>query len=118
MLIGTTAWQTRRYLPGVKLPDNIVADPDPIRTAEDATLLIFVLPHQFVNSLCHKLKGKLHHRAKAISLIKVSRALVGYTPMVVVAHCARVNAASMYDVVRVSCVLRARVCVCVSRRVG
>ena len=59
----------------MKLPDNIVADPDPIRTAEDATLLIFVLPHQFVNSLCHKLKGKLHHRAKAISLIKVSRGL-------------------------------------------
>jgi glycerol-3-phosphate dehydrogenase (NAD+) len=55
----------------VKLPTNIVADPDPIRAAEDATLLVFVLPHQFVNSLCLKLKGKLHHRAKAISLIKV-----------------------------------------------
>lgn len=68
--IINTNHENVKYLPGVKLPDNIVADPDPIRTAEDATLLIFVLPHQFVNSLCHKLKGKLHHRAKAISLIK------------------------------------------------
>lgn len=60
-----------RYLPGVKLPTNVVADPDPVRAAEDATLLVFVLPHQFVESLCKNLRGKLHHKAKAISLIKV-----------------------------------------------
>lgn len=35
-----------RYLPGIKLPENIVAVPDLLEACKDATLLIFVVPHQ------------------------------------------------------------------------
>jgi len=35
-----------RYLPGIKLPENIVACPDLIETCRDATMLVFVVPHQ------------------------------------------------------------------------
>lgn len=35
-----------KYLPGVKLPPNVVAEGDLARAVRDATVLIFVLPHQ------------------------------------------------------------------------
>lgn len=35
-----------RYLPGIKLPENVVACPDLIQTCQDATMLVFVVPHQ------------------------------------------------------------------------
>ena len=41
-----------------------------IATAKDATMLIFVTPHQFVEGICRKLQGKVREDAKAISLIK------------------------------------------------
>jgi hypothetical protein len=40
-----------RYLPGIKLPANVVAEPDLIETVKDAHLLVWVLPHQ-VRTLC------------------------------------------------------------------
>ena len=39
-----------RYLKGIKLPTNVVAVPDLATAARDATLLVFVIPHQ-VSSL-------------------------------------------------------------------
>ncbi|KAG0266917.1 glycerol-3-phosphate dehydrogenase [Mortierella polycephala] len=59
-----------KYLPGIKLPENVVACPDLIKTCEDATMLVFVVPHQFVASVCRQLKGKIPADCKAISLIK------------------------------------------------
>jgi glycerol-3-phosphate dehydrogenase (NAD+) len=35
-----------RYLPGIKLPANVVAEPDLLETVKDAHLLVWVLPHQ------------------------------------------------------------------------
>ncbi|KAG5462921.1 MAG: glycerol-3-phosphate dehydrogenase 1-like protein, isoform CRA_b [Olpidium bornovanus] len=35
-----------KYLPGIKIPDNVVAIPDLVEAARDATLLVFVIPHQ------------------------------------------------------------------------
>lgn len=35
-----------RYLPGIQLPSNIVACPDLLETCRDATMLVFVVPHQ------------------------------------------------------------------------
>lgn len=35
-----------KYLPGIELPDNIVAVADAVEAASGADLLIFVLPHQ------------------------------------------------------------------------
>ena len=68
-----------RYLPQIRLPDNIHANPDLISSATNASVLIFVVPHQFVRGVCAQLKaGKqanggstLREDVKAISLIKV-----------------------------------------------
>lgn len=38
-----------RYLPGVKLPENVVAKPDLIEACQGADLLVFVLPHQVMS---------------------------------------------------------------------
>ena len=57
-------------MPKIKLPSNIIAKSDVLETAKDCTLLVFVVPHQFVKVICEKLKGKLDPRARAISLIK------------------------------------------------
>lgn len=59
-----------KYLPGVTLPVSIVANPDLVDTVKGATILIFVLPHQFLPRLLPQIKGKLAPGAKAISLIK------------------------------------------------
>lgn len=60
-----------KYLPGVRLPENIVAEPDLLKAAKDATILIFVVPHQFITRICGQLAAAgLNPRAKAISLIK------------------------------------------------
>ncbi|KAL4193545.1 hypothetical protein AMTRI_Chr06g200070 [Amborella trichopoda] len=59
-----------KYLPGVKLGKNVVADPDLVNTVKDATMLVFVTPHQFMEGICKRLIGKVRPDAQAISLIK------------------------------------------------
>lgn len=68
--IINTRHENVKYLPGKKLPENVVAVPEPEKAVEGADVLIFVLPHQFVKGLCGKLQGKLHPNAIAVSLIK------------------------------------------------
>jgi glycerol-3-phosphate dehydrogenase (NAD+) len=36
------------YLPGVRLPDNVVAEPDLMKAAHQATLVIFAVPAQWI----------------------------------------------------------------------
>ncbi|KAI3623986.1 glycerol-3-phosphate dehydrogenase (NAD(+)) [Malassezia furfur] len=62
--------QNQKYLPDVSLPDNVVATPNVEEAAKNATLLIFVLPHQFILNICKALKGHLSPDAQAISMIK------------------------------------------------
>ncbi|KAL1500934.1 hypothetical protein ABEB36_006350 [Hypothenemus hampei] len=59
-----------KYLPGHKLPENVVAVPDVLEAAKDADILIFVVPHQFIRTLCSTLLGKIKSTAIALSLIK------------------------------------------------
>ncbi|XP_006623255.1 glycerol-3-phosphate dehydrogenase [NAD(+)], cytoplasmic-like isoform X1 [Apis dorsata] len=59
-----------KYLPGHRLPENIVAVPDVIEAAKDADILIFVLPHQFIRTLCATLLDKIKPTAVGVSLIK------------------------------------------------
>ncbi|CAO1624523.1 unnamed protein product [Parajaminaea phylloscopi] len=59
-----------KYLPGIKLPNNIRAVPSATEAATGADLLIFVLPHQFIESVCRELRGKVSPDAHAISMIK------------------------------------------------
>ncbi|KAF8928331.1 glycerol-3-phosphate dehydrogenase [Dissophora ornata] len=68
--IINTKHENVKYLPGIKLPDNVVACPDLVQTCADATMLVFVVPHQFVASVCSQLRGKISTDCKAISLIK------------------------------------------------
>eukprot|EP00808_Paulinella_micropora_P013160 g24190.t1 len=68
--IINTEHENVKYLPGIKLPANVRAEPDLLKAVEGATMLVFVLPHQFVKGICDKLKGKLPKNTKAISLIK------------------------------------------------
>eukprot|EP00794_Sanderia_malayensis_P003846 gene3846-4382_t len=69
--IINTQHENVKYLPGHKLPDNIIAVPDAKDAAIDADILIFVVPHQFVTAVCAQMKAAVKKDAMAISLIKV-----------------------------------------------
>ncbi|PIN17803.1 Glycerol-3-phosphate dehydrogenase/dihydroxyacetone 3-phosphate reductase [Handroanthus impetiginosus] len=59
-----------KYLPGIKLGKNVVANPDLENAVKDANMLVFVTPHQFMEGICKRLVGKIRKDAEAISLIK------------------------------------------------
>ncbi|KAL4089510.1 hypothetical protein QTP88_024534 [Uroleucon formosanum] len=59
-----------KYLPGKKLPENVVAVPDAAEAVKDADILVFVVPHQFIPKLCSSLEGFIKPSATALSLIK------------------------------------------------
>ncbi|KAF3916882.1 hypothetical protein ABW20_dc0110522 [Dactylellina cionopaga] len=59
-----------KYLPGIPLPENLVADPSILSTVKDASLLIFNVPHQFVSKICDQINGQILPYARAISCIK------------------------------------------------
>ena len=46
--IINTDHENVKYLPGRKLPENILAVPDILEAAQDADILIVVIPHQFI----------------------------------------------------------------------
>eukprot|EP00879_Flechtneria_rotunda_P018060 GHRR01018929.1.p1 GENE.GHRR01018929.1~~GHRR01018929.1.p1 ORF type:complete len:615 (+),score=140.48 GHRR01018929.1:3-1847(+) len=62
-----------KYLPGVELGPNVMADPDLESTVRGADILVFCAPHQFIQSICKQLIGKVKPEAFAISLIKGMR---------------------------------------------
>jgi glycerol-3-phosphate dehydrogenase (NAD+) len=62
-----------KYLPGQKLPENLIAVPELAEAVKDADILIFVIPHQYVKKTCEELKGKIKQDAFALTLIKVRR---------------------------------------------
>jgi len=59
-----------KYLPGHRLPANVIAVPDLGDASRDADLLVFVVPHQFIRRLCGIMKGNLKPGCIGISLIK------------------------------------------------
>ncbi|KAM7279494.1 hypothetical protein ACFE04_006628 [Oxalis oulophora] len=59
-----------KYLPGIKLGKNVVADPDLENAVKDANMLVFVTPHQFMEGICKRLVGKVKSNVEAISLVK------------------------------------------------
>lgn len=59
-----------KYLPGYKLPENVVAVPDIVQACDDADILILVLPHKFLVPTCKPLVGKVKKGAIGLSLIK------------------------------------------------
>lgn len=59
-----------KYLPGIRLPDNVKAVADLAEACKDATLLIFVLPHQFLPRLLPTIRQASHPSCRGVSLIK------------------------------------------------
>ncbi|KAI1497216.1 glycerol-3-phosphate dehydrogenase [Biscogniauxia marginata] len=59
-----------KYLPNVKLPTNLVANPSLEEAVSNSTILIFNLPHQFIHRICSQIKGKIVPFARGISCIK------------------------------------------------
>ena len=59
-----------KYLPGIKLPSNVRAVADLAEACRDATLLIFVLPHQFLPRLLPTIREASHPSCRGVSLIK------------------------------------------------
>lgn len=68
--IINTDHENVKYLPGKKLPDNVVAVPDLVESVKDADVLVFVVPHQFVHKICDQMKNNIKSDAIGISLIK------------------------------------------------
>jgi glycerol-3-phosphate dehydrogenase (NAD+) len=68
--IINTHHENVKYLPGIRLPSNIKAIPDLAEACRDATLLIFVLPHQFLPKLLPTIRESAHPSCRGVSLIK------------------------------------------------
>ncbi|CAH6722200.1 glycerol-3-phosphate dehydrogenase [NAD(+)] 1 [[Candida] jaroonii] len=68
--IINTKHENVKYLPGIKLPENLIANPDLVSTVEDADLLVFNIPHQFLPRVCKQLVGKVKPNVRAISCLK------------------------------------------------
>lgn len=58
-----------KYLPNINLPSNLVANKNIFDVAQDADLLIFNIPHQFLTSILKQLKG-INPNIRAISCLK------------------------------------------------
>jgi NAD-dependent glycerol-3-phosphate dehydrogenase N-terminus len=59
-----------KYLPGVQLPKNVLAVAELKEACRDATLLVFVLPHQFLPQLLPVIRSHAHSSCRGVSLIK------------------------------------------------
>ena len=62
-----------KYLPGIKLEENVVAYPNLDDVISEADIIVFCVPHQFVHSICKQMVGKVRQDAIAISLTKGMR---------------------------------------------
>lgn len=68
--IINTEHQNIKYLPGHKLPKNVVAIPDITEAVKGAKILVFVIPHQFISNICDQMKPHITEGTIGISLIK------------------------------------------------
>uniref|UniRef100_A0A665U710 Glycerol-3-phosphate dehydrogenase [NAD(+)] n=1 Tax=Echeneis naucrates TaxID=173247 RepID=A0A665U710_ECHNA len=68
--IINTDHENVKYLPGHKLPPNVLAVPDLAESVKGVDILIFVVPHQFLPRVCDTIKGHIKKDAVGISLIK------------------------------------------------
>jgi glycerol-3-phosphate dehydrogenase len=59
-----------KYLPGIGLPSGVVALKDVREAVRDADVLLFVVPHQFLEGVLTSMKGHTKPGAVGVSLIK------------------------------------------------
>ena len=65
-----TLHENIKYLPGVALPHNLIANPSVEDAVRGSSILIFNLPHQFIGRIAKQCKGKIEPYARGISCIK------------------------------------------------
>ncbi|XP_020485078.1 glycerol-3-phosphate dehydrogenase [NAD(+)], cytoplasmic [Labrus bergylta] len=68
--IINTDHENVKYLPGHKLPPNVLAVPDLAESVKGADILIFVVPHQFIVRVCDTIKDHIKTDVVGMSLIK------------------------------------------------
>jgi len=68
--IFNSTHENPKYLPGIQIDSNVLAVTDLVESVKNATVLVFVLPHQFLKRTCATIKPHLPSNAKAVSLIK------------------------------------------------
>lgn len=68
--IINTDHENVKYLPGHKLPPNVLAVPELVDAVKGADFLIFVVPHQFIMRVCDTIKEHIKKDAVGMSLIK------------------------------------------------
>ncbi|KAJ2194852.1 glycerol-3-phosphate dehydrogenase, partial [Coemansia sp. RSA 521] len=85
--IINTEHENVKYLPGHKLPTNVVAVPDAADAVKDATHIVVVIPHQYIQNLLDSIHGRVLPNARAISLIKgIAISNHGMTTMTQIIH--------------------------------
>lgn len=60
-----------KYLPGIKLPNNLIAETDLLKVIKFGDILFFALPHQYLVDIIEKVTKHIKPNAKAVSLMKV-----------------------------------------------
>jgi len=60
----------KKYLPGIPLPENVVAIDNVPESCEGCDFIVIVTPHQFLPGLLKQMIGKIKPGATAISLVK------------------------------------------------
>ena len=68
--IINTKHQNVKYLPGIDLPHNLVANPSLTDSVKGADILVFNVPHQFLPRIVSQLKGHVSPSVRAISCLK------------------------------------------------
>ncbi|EDW97987.1 uncharacterized protein LOC6537730 [Drosophila yakuba] len=68
--IINTRHENVKYLPGIKLPNNLIAVNDLLEAAQNADILVFSTPQEFVQSYCNILSGNVKESAFAVSMTK------------------------------------------------
>ncbi|KAK1934883.1 putative glycerol-3-phosphate dehydrogenase [Babesia divergens] len=70
--IINTDHENKKYLPGIKLPHNLIGVPDMKECVQESDLFVVVIPHQFVKSTAKKMMecGPLRPGTICISLVK------------------------------------------------
>lgn len=68
--IINTTHENVKYLPKIKLPSNLIAEPDLNKAVTDADILFFVLPFQFAEKSLQSIKSSIKKDSYVITLAK------------------------------------------------
>ena len=60
------------YLPGIKLPKSIVAQPDIKKCVTGATMMVFVIPHNFLAPIVPKMEARAPTASRTHTVCRVS----------------------------------------------